>query len=130
MRWYIRGVRRYAVIDGRADRREFWMFTLVHGAILMGLLLGEQAVGIGGENGGVLANVYWFGSLFPWLATGARRLHDTGRSSWWLLIALLPLVGWLVLLNQLIEPGERGANRFGHPPDAVTGEVRPAAAEF
>ena len=58
--------------------------------------------------------------LLPGLAVGIRRLHDIGRSGWWILIALVPFIGAIVLLVFALQPSE-GPNRFGERPDTDQG---------
>ena len=54
----------------------------------------------------------------PLFATGARRLHDSGKSGWWQLLALIPVAGWIVLLIFFLIPGDETANKFGPPPNS------------
>ena len=61
----------------------------------------------------MLSGVFSLGVLLPSLAVGARRLHDIGKSGWWLLIYLIPLVGWLVLLFFAVQPSQSGSNEYG-----------------
>jgi len=58
--------------------------------------------------------------LIPSIAAGIRRLHDTDRSGWWLLIAFIPLIGVIVLLVFFVSGGTAGANRFGEDPHGQT----------
>ena len=74
-------------------------------------------VGAGASfHGGVLTIVFWLATLVPSIAVGVRRLHDTDRSGWWLLIGLIPLAGAIVLLVFNLLEGTRGPNRFGPDP--------------
>lgn len=68
----------------------------------------------------MLAGIFGLAILLPSICVGGRRLHDTGRSAWWLLLVLIPLVGFLVLLWWFIQKGSDGANEYG--PDPVVGE--------
>ena len=79
----------------------------------------DSVVGTGGMMGsyGVLTMIVMLGLLLPSIAAGARRLHDTDRSGWWLLIAIIPLIG-LVLIYFLVLEGTKGDNRFGADPYA------------
>ena len=70
-------------------------------------------------HGGPLTGLFALGILIPHLAVMVRRLHDTDRSGWWLLLGLLPLLGGLVLLIFFIIGGTRGPNRFGPDPVEV-----------
>ena len=73
-----------------------------------------------GENIGYLSTLYYVAVIVPYLAVIFRRLHDTDRSGWWILIAFIPLVGIIVLLVFLILKGNEGDNRFGPDPKAET----------
>lgn len=96
MNWYLSCLKdHYADFNGRATRTEFWMFVLFNwiASIIIGII--GWALGISW-----LSTIYGLAVLVPMLAVGARRLHDTGRSGWWWLICLVPLVGciWLIVL--------------------------------
>lgn len=71
----------------------------------------------------LLGVLYALAVLLPSLAVGARWLHDTGRSGWWLLIGLIPLIGWIVLIVFFAIDGERQPNAYGPDPTAVPGEA-------
>jgi uncharacterized membrane protein YhaH (DUF805 family) len=105
-------LRKYADFSGRASRSEYWWF------ILFTLIVATIAASLD-ASGGVLV-VAWLALVIPSLAVGVRRLHDTERSGWWLLIYFIPLVGWLVLLVFLASRGDSGPNRYGAPPSAAS----------
>jgi uncharacterized membrane protein YhaH (DUF805 family) len=115
MNWYLEALRKYAVFDGRARRMEYWMFVLFNCLIVVVLSVVDTLVGIFslGDSIGALAGLYWLVVLVPSIAVTVRRLHDTDRSGWWALLALLPLFVFCVL------EGTPGANRFGENPKAV-----------
>lgn len=102
---------KYTTFSGRARRSEYWFFILF--LFIVGLVasIADSAGGVG-----LIVSVATF---LPNLAAGARRLHDTDRSGWWLLLALFPLLGLLVLIIFLVQRGSAGANRFGDDPLAV-----------
>ena len=104
---------KYAQFNGRASRTEYWTFTLVNAAISIVLILIERA--FGGQGSGFLSTIFGFGVLIPGIAVLIRRLHDTDRSGWWALLAVLPLAN-LVLLAFMFFDGTQGANRFGENP--------------
>ena len=97
---------KYATVQGRASRPEYWWF------FLFSVLL-QMAGGIVSET---LAGVLVVALLLPSVAVGARRLHDIGRSGWWLLIGLIPLIGALILLYWFCQPSAQGANEYGEVP--------------
>ncbi|NCC50920.1 MAG: DUF805 domain-containing protein [Spartobacteria bacterium] len=114
MSWYIEVLKKYAVFTGRARRTEYWMFVLFN--IIIAGILGFVEGLAGGP--GILVNVYSLAVLIPSLAVGVRRLHDTGRSGWWLLIGLVPLVGAIVLLIFMVQDSSPDANPYGPNPKA------------
>ena len=121
MHWYIEVLRKYVVFEGRARRKEYWIFVLISSLILIFLSLIDEMTGWKvWDDEGVLSLLYSIAVFVPTLAVLVRRLHDTDRSGWWVLIALIPLVGAIVLLVFLILKGNEGDNRFGPDPKAET----------
>ncbi|UBO75265.1 DUF805 domain-containing protein [Aeromonas rivuli] len=114
MAWYLTVMKKYAVFSGRARRKEYWMFVLCNLGIALVLSLLGQLIGLKEQ----IANLYSLVVLLPSLAVGVRRLHDTDRCGWWLLINLIPVVGTLVFLYFMVCEGEAGPNRFGEDPKA------------
>ncbi|MDT0448112.1 DUF805 domain-containing protein [Streptomyces hesseae] len=94
MNWYVDVLKKYAVFNGRARRQEYWMFTLVSSVISIVLTILDNVLG----TGSILGTLYIVAVLLPSLAVTVRRLHDTDRSGWWVLIGLVPLAGLIVLL--------------------------------
>ena len=116
MHWYLAVLKKYAVFSGRARRKEYWMFFLFN--IIIELVLGGIEALAGGS--GVLGGIYGLAVLIPGIAVAARRLHDTDRSGWWLLIGLLPLIGAIVLLVFMVQDSQPGANQYGPNPKTAT----------
>jgi uncharacterized membrane protein YhaH (DUF805 family) len=104
-------VTRYATFSGRARRAEYWWFFLAYVIAAVVASVIDGMIGIS-----LLSWVLSLGLLVPSLAVGVRRLHDTDRSGWWLLIGLVPLVGAIVLLVLLALEGRPGPNRYGPSP--------------
>ena len=102
-------LRKYATVEGRASRSEYWWFFLF--AVL--LQVAGQIVG-----GDMVAGLIALALLLPGVGVGARRLHDIGRNAWWLLIGLIPLIGALVLLYWFVQPSA-AANQYGEAPAAA-----------
>ena len=98
---------KYVDFNGRASRSEYWWFFLacIAVAAVFNVLRLEML--------GLLANL---ALLLPSLAVGARRLHDTGRSGWWQLIGIIPIVGWIVLIVFWVTDGHPGPNQHGPSP--------------
>ena len=101
----------YAQFSGRASRSEYWWFFL--GSFLIGIALGVVDAAL---NSAVLTSLFVLGLIIPSLALNVRRLHDTGRSGWYVLLGLIPLFGPLVLLAFYASKGERRANKYGLVP--------------
>ena len=112
MNWYLAVLKNYAGFDGRARRTEYWMFFLVNLVIVIVLTV----IGMAVRAGALIGDVYSLALLIPSIAVGVRRLHDTGRSGWWLLIGLIPLIGTIILIVFLATEGQRGDNRYGPDP--------------
>ncbi|MCD9903266.1 MULTISPECIES: DUF805 domain-containing protein [Streptomyces] len=111
MDWYLAVLKNYAGFSGRARRKEYWMFTLISFVISLVLSI------IGGLIGAdFLSYIYAVAILIPTLAVGVRRLHDTSRSGWWLLIGLIPLVGFIILIVFLASEGKQEPNQYGTNP--------------
>ncbi len=116
MSWYFRVLKKYAVFQGRARRKEYWMFSLFQAGIIPAL----AGVGAGyfGDVALALFGIYYLATLIPILAVIVRRLHDTDRSGWWFSIQLVPILGAIVLLAFFVTDGTKGDNRFGPDPKA------------
>ena len=111
---------KYATFSGRAQRSEFWWFTLFLfvATIILGVV--DAALFPAPMNEvGVLGLIFSLATLLPSLAVSARRLHDIDRTGWWLLLMFIPLIGWLVLIYWDVIKGTAGANRFGPDPLAT-----------
>ena len=119
MNWYLEVLRKYAVFDGRARRTEFWFFFLFN--CIIGLVLSsiEAIVGITSIAGAsIFGSLYMLAVFIPYLAVGVRRLHDTGRSGWWMLISFVPIIGSIVLLVFFVQDSQDGHNQYGPNPKA------------
>jgi uncharacterized membrane protein YhaH (DUF805 family) len=115
--WYIEVLKKYAVFSGRARRREYWMFVLFNVIIAVVLTMIEGIADPDSESSrNTLTTLYGLAVLLPSLAVGVRRLHDTGRSGWWLLFGLIPIIGAIVLLIFMIQDGRPTDNQYGPNP--------------
>jgi uncharacterized membrane protein YhaH (DUF805 family) len=123
MEWATLPLKRYAEFTGRSRRMEYWsfvalMFAANVGIWFVGLILGSVIERL-------LSLVYLLAFIVPSIAVGIRRLHDTNRSGWWLLLWLVPIVGWIVLIVFLATEGVKGPNEYGADPKLLG----PGAAE-
>ena len=116
MNWYLGVLKKYAVFGGRARRKEYWMFVLFNVLITLALGIVEGIVLPGSS---VLPGLYSLAVLVPGLAVSVRRLHDTGRTGWWVLISLVPIIGAIVLLVFMVLDSQPGENAFGPNPKAA-----------
>jgi uncharacterized membrane protein YhaH (DUF805 family) len=120
------GFSNYANFSGRASRSAYWWWALFNflvslAAQILDTWLGFAPVGMETNYGlrtGLLTALVGLALFLPSLAVAVRRLHDTERSGWWLLIVLIPIIGWLVLIFFFVTPGTPGPNRYGPPPSA------------
>ena len=119
MEWMVLPLKRYFDFGGRSRRREYWMFFLF--TIMLSIVAGiidnmlgygssyrtvtDTSVSAGATSNGPVAALVSLGLLIPSLSVGFRRLHDTDRSAWWLLLILLPLLGWIALLVSIARRG-------------------------
>lgn len=115
--WYVAVIKNYAGFSGRARRKEYWFFFLFNILISMGLGLVDGITGSSNISSGMgfLGGLYTLATFIPCIAVTMRRLHDTNRSGWWMLIALIPVVGVIVLLVFLATEGQKTENRYGAP---------------
>lgn len=123
-------LKKYADFTGRARRTEFWLFSLFIFIVEIIYVVAMGAVGgFNPEPGGAtmavagIFSLFFLAMLIPSIAVGVRRLHDTNRSGWWLLLSFIPLIGGLVLLIFYVLPGAPGPNPFGADPKAAAGDA-------
>lgn len=115
MEWFTKVIKQYADFSGRARRQEYWMFYLFY--IIFAIVIGVVEGIIGSP--GIVGIIYTLALLIPSIAVGVRRLHDTGRSGWWMLLLFIPLVGALILLIFFVQEGEKEDNGYGADPKMV-----------
>ena len=141
MQWMLMPLKRYAQFSGRSRRKEYWMFILfvIIASVLIAIV--ESILGLDKmlETTGPISAMFSLGTLIPYIAVAVRRLHDTNRSGWWLLLPLIPyalVVGGVVTMNMALAViggiaafaagvtvlvflclgGTDGPNRFGEDP--------------
>lgn len=112
MEWYIDVLKKYVVFEGRARRKEYWMFALFNFTIIVALSVVEALL----EMPPFISLIYQLAVLLPSLAVSVRRLHDTNRSGWWMLLVLVPIVGPIVLLVFFALEGKPEENQHGVNP--------------
>ena len=125
LEWYFDAWKRYFQFSGRSRRRAFWMFVLFNFIAMVLAEIADDILGLSGESGyGPLGTVYGLAALIPGIALAARRLHDTGRSGWWMLVGpvgLIPVSGLNILLVAvflvfMVWDSQPFSNRYGPSP--------------
>ncbi len=108
------GLNNYVNFQGRARRSEYWFW------VLFTFLLGIVAAIIDGVIGAyIITGIATLGTILPSLAVAVRRLHDTGRSGFWLFIGLIPLIGAIVLIIFYVSDSQPGPNKYGANPKGI-----------
>lgn len=120
MNWFLKALKKYAVFEGRARRKEYWFFMLFYIIIIFVLALIDGVTGnFNVETGlGLFSGIFIFAMIIPSISVTFRRLHDTDRSGWWWLIPLVPLIGAIVLFVFMVLDGTSGQNQYGSDPKA------------
>ncbi|OZB90144.1 DUF805 domain-containing protein [Paenibacillus sp. XY044] len=112
MEWYLKALKNYTGFQGRATKKEYWMFMLYEGIIYLMLSVVEEIVGLSY----ILTGIYFVFTFLPSLVVACRRLHDTGRSGWWNLIILVPIVGIIIFVVQTSRESQATNNPYGPKP--------------
>lgn len=113
MSWYLEVWKNYADFGGRARRKEYWFFILFNALIYFGFAFVDASVFDGAP---LLTLLYCLAAFVPSLSVTFRRLHDTGRSAWWILIGCVPVIGGIWFFVLLCLDSEGGANQYGSNP--------------
>jgi uncharacterized membrane protein YhaH (DUF805 family) len=118
MNWYLEVLKKYAEFNGRARRKEYWFFFLISTVISIILAVIDSFTGTISEEAGLglLSGIYALAVLIPGLSVTVRRLHDTDRSGWWILIGLIPVIGGIALLIFMVLDSTPGGNQYGPNP--------------
>ena len=122
MEWYLKVLRQYADSSGRARRKEFWMFQLFNTLFTVIAMILDNVLGITFDElaYGPIYALYALAMFIPGLVVTVRRLHDVGKSGWFMLIAFIPLIGIIWLLIVMATEGNPGENEYGLNPKVVT----------
>lgn len=126
MEWFLKVMKQYADFNGRARRKEYWMFALFNVIFALIAMLVDNLLGLRFNEQipyGYLYLLYGLATFIPGIAVGVRRLHDVGKSGWWYFIALVPILGGLYLLYLFIQDGTPGSNEYGVNPKENYSEI-------
>lgn len=110
MEYFTDALKKYADFSGRATRQEYWMYVLFYVLFYIGIALVEGLIGIS-----IFTTLFSLALLIPTISLAARRLHDTGRTGWWQLLSLVPLIGTIVLIVFLVQDSH-DENEYGPNP--------------
>lgn len=117
-KFYVEALRNYLDGSGRASRSEFWYFYLAY--VIVAFCGAVVSVVLESTGASIVGTILFLGIIafhfIPSWTVTVRRLHDTGRSGWWLLIAILPFAGAVVLFVFMVEASVKGSNDYGRPP--------------
>ena len=118
MKWYFKAFRHYSDFKGRARRKEFWIFNLFNViAFLIVLMLAFVLVDITGElYWETITILYLLAMIIPSIAVTVRRLHDTGKNGWMILLGLIPIIGTIWLFVLFVSDSNLEENEFGKNP--------------
>ncbi|GAA5119502.1 DUF805 domain-containing protein [Alloalcanivorax gelatiniphagus] len=126
---------KYVDFSGRARRSEYWYFALFSFLIGVATNIVDAAIGTdyeGATTGGLVNTVASLALFLPGLAVGIRRLHDTGRSGWWILLGIIPIIGWIIVIVWLCTDSTAD-NQYGPNPKVASpagGYPPPPAAPY
>ena len=117
MNWYLKVLKQYADFEGRARRKEYWMYYLFNTIILVALMLVMMAGTISKNNWlSLIGKILYYGYIIvvfiPSVAVCVRRLHDIGKSGWYYFIGLIPLVGQVILIIWFCKDSQEGENEY------------------
>ncbi len=115
MEWYKLVFQRYAEFDGRSRRSEYWYFVLFNFLISLSISVVSEFI-FNNTFIGVTGVLYSLAVFIPSLAVTIRRLHDSGRSGWFILLPLIPVIGAIVLIVFLATDSQPGSNQWGPNP--------------
>ena len=118
MEWYFRVLAKYAVFRGRARRKEYWIYILFNVIFSIILAFVDMSMDTFDTKTGVglFGTIYAAVLILPSMAVTVRRLHDIGRSGWWILIPIVPILGAILMFAFLVQDSDPGENRFGPNP--------------
>lgn len=123
MTWALMPLQKYAVFSGRSRRKEFWMFVLFTFIVeivlaIIDAIIGTYNTAIGM---GLLSGLFYLAILVPSIALNTRRLHDIGKSGWFQLLFIIPIVGFILWIIWMVRDGDDGVNQYGPSPKAPVG---------
>lgn len=118
MQAYFHALNKFIDFSGRAGRIEYWSFVLINIALGLLVICLDSIFGVTLKNIGLgpLSGIYAICTFLPYLAAMVRRMHDTNRNGWWLLLIFIPIIGFIVVIIFLLLKGDKGKNDYGPSP--------------
>ena len=113
MNFYLDVWKKFADFGGRSRRKEFWLFWLINMAINFVLSFLTAKLGVVGT---IITGIFGLAILVPSLAVAIRRMHDIGKSGWWICINFVPLIGTIWYIVLAAKDSEAGNNQWGAYP--------------
>ena len=107
---------KYYNFNDRAPRSEYWWFALFACGVTIVLSVLDNLIFNNASGYGIFSTIWGVAILLTYIGVGVRRLHDLDKSGWWLLISLIPVVGFIILVFWFVQQGTRAQNRFGADP--------------
>jgi len=127
---YLGVLKKYATFSGRARRKEFWMFVLFTFVVEIVLAIIDAIIGTYNTALGIglLSGLFYLAILVPSIALNTRRLHDIGKSGWFQLLFIIPIVGFILWIIWMVRDSDDGVNKYGPSPKAPVGYYEGGAA--
>lgn len=121
MSWFIVALKKYADFSGRSQRAEYWYYALFYLLIFSILTIIDIIMGTYNDEYkmGLFGGIFVLATFTPTIAVSARRLHDIGRTAWWLLIGIVPMIGYIVLVIFALQDSQSGTNSYGPNPKGL-----------
>jgi len=121
MNWYLEVLKKYADFNGRARRKEYWMFFLFNVIFVFIAMTLDNMLGLSDATTGLgpLYGIYSLAMIIPSIAVAVRRLHDVNKSGWWMFISLVPIIGGIWLLVLMFTESKPGTNQYGINPKGL-----------
>jgi uncharacterized membrane protein YhaH (DUF805 family) len=119
MNWWLTCMKKYVDLSGRARRKEYWMFHLFNVIFTIAVVILASIFGTASEEDlgfRVIYGLFALAIILPTLSVTVRRLHDVGKSGWWIFISLVPLIGSIWLLVLMVTDSQPGENQYGPNP--------------
>jgi uncharacterized membrane protein YhaH (DUF805 family) len=118
MNWWLTAIKKYADFSGRARRTEYWMFVLFNVIFAIVAIVLDNFLGTASEEVGygLFYGLFSLAIILPTWAVTVRRLHDVGKSGWWIFISLIPLIGGIWLFVLTLTDSDSGDNQYGPNP--------------